>query len=83
MAAWAVLEADALTLFRRWTRWVLFVADNDKEFEWDRLDADIREKPPETGRDGSCDTQSIIMLIRQPGWVPYFRRGHGATIELN
>lgn len=52
MAAWAVLEADALTLFRRCTRWLPFVAD--REFECDRFDDDMREKLPDTGREPEC-----------------------------
>lgn len=51
MAACAVLEAEALTLFRRWTRWLLLVAERDKEFECDRLEEETREKLPETGRE--------------------------------
>ena len=68
MAAWAVLEADALTLFRRWTRCVAFVADNDTEFECERAEEDIREKLPETGReaDCSCCKMSAFMLTKQP-----------------
>lgn len=46
-----MLEADAFTLFRRWTRWVLFVAERDKELEWDRLEEETLEKLPETGRE--------------------------------
>jgi len=68
MAAWAVLEADALTLFRRWTRCVAFVADKDSEVECERADEDIREKLPETGRetDCSCCKKSALMLTKQP-----------------
>lgn len=49
MAAWAVLDADAFTLFRRCTRCVEFVADNESEFECVRCDEDMREKLPGTG----------------------------------
>lgn len=68
MAAWAVLEADALTLFRRWTRWLLFVAERDKELEWERLEEETLEKLPETGRERacSCHQQSTLVLSKQP-----------------
>jgi len=49
-----VLDAEALTLFRRWTRCVVFVADKDSEFECDRFDEDIRGRPPDIGRETDC-----------------------------
>jgi len=63
-----VLDADALTLFRRWTRCAVLVADKDNELECDRFDEDIRGKPPETGREtgGSYCEQSTPMLTKQP-----------------
>lgn len=51
IAACAVLDADAFTLLRRWTRCVGFVADSDNEFECDRCEEDMREKLPDTGFD--------------------------------
>jgi|SRR5271156_6492880 len=68
-AAVAVLEADALTLFRRLTRWEGFVAVREMECECCLEVVGCRGKLPETGREvgGSCvghDGQSLPMARR-------------------